>query len=133
MATDKSATGTEAEMDELCAIIDKALGYPRPGVHGGGGIHVPMPATWDGQGPTPPGWTKRATTPWVASATDAAAPLSDEMATELQRGAAQARLTGAERAKLATALAGRVQVELSGRTPKAKAAEKAAEKALRDD
>lgn len=132
MAQDKSATGTEAEMDAVCAIIDKALGFPRAGTHVGGGIHVPMPETWDGQGPTPPGWTKRATTPWVASATDAAVPLSDAMAIDLQRAGAQARLTGPERATLATAIAGRSQVELNGRTPKANAVQGAAEKAGKD-
>lgn len=119
-------------MDAVCAIIDKALGFPRVGSHVGGGIHVPMPQTWDGQGATPPGWTKSATTPWVASTADAAVPLPDDMATELQRAGAQARLTGQERATLAAAIAGRSQVELDGRTPKAKAAQVAAEKTGKD-
>lgn len=105
-------------MDALVAIIDKALGYPRKAVHVGGGIHADIQETWDGQGPTPPGWTKSATAVWVASAADAAAPLPDEMATELQRGAAQARLTGPERAALATAIAGRAQVDLGTRVAK---------------
>lgn len=126
MAQDKSATGTEAEMDAICVIIDKALGFPRAGTRVGGGIHVPMPETWDGQGPTPPGWTKRATVPWVVDATDAAVPLSDAMATELQRAGAQVRLTVQERATLAAAVAGRSQVELDGRNPKANAAAQAA-------
>jgi hypothetical protein len=128
MARDKSATGNEAAMDALSAIIDKALVFPRVGTNVGGGIHVQMPATWDGQGETPPGWTKRATTVWVASATDAAVPLSDAMATELQRAGAQARLTGPERATLAAAIASRTDAELDGRTPKAEAARQAAEK-----
>lgn len=132
MAKDKSATGTEAEMDSVLVIIDKALGFPKPGQHVGGGIHVPMPQTWDGQGATPPGWTKSVSAVWVASATDAAIPLSDTLAADLQGAPAQARLTGQERATLATAIAGRSQVELDGRTPKAKAAQGAAGKTGQD-
>jgi hypothetical protein len=132
MAKDKSATGTESEMDAVRVVIDKALGFPKAGQHVGSGIHVPMPQTWDGQGPTPPGWTKSASSVWVASATDAAIPLSDALAAELQGAPAQARLTGSERATLATAIAGRSQVELDGRTPKASAAQGAAGKAGQD-
>jgi hypothetical protein len=113
-------------MDAVCVIVDKALGFPRAGVHVGGGIHVPMPGAWDGQGPTPPGWTKRATTPWVASATDAAVPLPDVMAADLQLPAAQARLTGQEKTTLAAAVAGRSLVEFDGRIPKASAVQGAA-------
>lgn len=132
MAKDKSATGTEAQMDALRATVDKALGFPRSGRHVGGGIHVPMPDTWDGQGPTPPGWTKNATAVWVASATDAAVPLSDDMATELQKPESQARLTAPERATVTAAIAGRSDVELNGRTPKANAAQGAAGKTGKD-
>lgn len=108
-------------MDAARAIIDKALGYPKPGEQRGGGIHVPMPPTWDGTGPTPPGWTKNATAVWVASATDAALPLSDAVAAELQKPEAQARLAPAERTALSVAIAGRADVELSGRLSKAEA------------
>jgi len=65
-------TGTEAACDSVAAVVDKALGYPKKGTHVGGGIHVDMPATWDGQGATPPGWTKRHTTVYTASPSDAA-------------------------------------------------------------
>lgn len=119
-------------MDALVATIDKALGYPKPGVRVGGGIHVPMPDTWDGTGPTPPGWTKSASAVWVASPTDAAVPLSDSVAAELQRPDSQARLTGSERAAIAVAIAGRSDIELGDRTPKAKAVQGAAEKAKAD-
>lgn len=119
-------------MDALVVTIDKALGYPKPGVRVGGGIHVPMPDTWDGTGATPPGWTKSASAVWVASPTDAAVPLSDALAAELQSPEAQAKLTGPERAAVATAIAGRSNVELNDKTPKAKAVQVAAEKAKTD-
>jgi hypothetical protein len=119
-------------MDALCVIIDKALGFPRAGTPVGGGIHVPMPQTWDGQGATPLGWTKRATAVWVASASDAAVPLSDQMAAELQGATAQARLTAQERTTLAAAIAGRTQVELENRSPKANAAQGATEETRKD-
>jgi hypothetical protein len=121
------ATGTEAQMDALSAVVDKALGFPMRGTNVGGGQHVVSPETWDGTGETPLGWTKSATAPWTASATDAVLPIPDDLVTELQRPAAQVRLTGGERATLATAIAARTAVVLDGRTPKARAAEKAAE------
>jgi len=49
--------GTEEECEELARILDKADGGPKRGVHVGGGIHVPMPAQWDGEGEVPIGWT----------------------------------------------------------------------------
>lgn len=114
----KSTTGTEASMDALSATIDKALDFPRVGIHVGAGPHVTMPLTWNGQGATPLGWTRRATTVWVTSATDCALPLPDEMAALLQGEPAQSRLTPQERATITAAIASRSQVNLEGRSPK---------------
>jgi hypothetical protein len=49
--------GTEALARETERNQDKLLAYPKRGVHINGGIHGPMPDTWDGVGPVPPGWT----------------------------------------------------------------------------
>lgn len=123
----RTASGTEAQMDALRVLVDKALAYPRKGTHVGRGPHVAMPDTWDGTGPTPLGWAKSATVPWVASASDAVLPIPDDLAAELQGAPAQARLTGPERASVASAIAGRGSTVLDGRTPKANAAQGAAE------
>lgn len=50
-------TDTKATLQTAVALENKTLGYPLKGVHVGPGPHVPMPATWDGVGPVPPGWT----------------------------------------------------------------------------
>ncbi len=116
----KCAQGLEATNDALNAIVNKALGYPKIGTRLGGGIHVPMPPTWDGQGATPPGWTKQVVANYVASALDSALPLPDALVAQLQAGPAQALLSAAEQLTLATAIAARVTVDLDagGRVPK---------------
>lgn len=114
----KVATGTEAQMVALQDVIDKALGYPRKGVSIGTIRRLDIPETWDGTGPTPPGWTKTATNPWVLTATDAVLPIPDELATELQAPPAQARLTAAERAAVTAAISSRGSTVLDGRAPK---------------
>lgn len=48
---------TEALARETERALDKLLGGPKKGVRVGGGIHVPMPDSWDGTGPVPIGWT----------------------------------------------------------------------------
>lgn len=45
------------DRDAAGMILDKAHALPVPGVHVGRGPHVDMPATWDGNGPVPIGWT----------------------------------------------------------------------------
>lgn len=52
-------TLTDTKTNCLTAVVleNKVLGFPLVGVHVGGGIHVDMPATWDGNGLVPPGWT----------------------------------------------------------------------------
>lgn len=119
----KSAAGTEAEMSALQVVIDKALGFPRKGTHvGGRGVYVNMPDTWDGTGPTPPGWAASATVPWVATPLDAVLPLPDDIAAELQAVPVQARLSASERLSISSAIASRPAVVLDGRTPKTAAA-----------
>lgn len=120
----KCASGTEAASDALVAIIDKALAYPKKGTRVGGGRHAAMPETWDGQGRTPPGWTKHAVANWVASAASAVVPITDDMATLLQRPAALARLNAGEQTVLLTAIAARsdVDTEAGEFRPKASAA-----------
>ncbi len=122
----RCATGTEAANDALNDVVSKAMALPAAGAHIGGGRHVDMPQTWDGQGATPPGWTKRATANYVINASTAALPLEDSLVTILQGGQAQARLTGPEIATLAQAIAGRVTVDLDagGYVPKASAVAK---------
>lgn len=124
----RSVTGTEAECDDIVTLVDKALGYPKRGTHIGPGRHVTMPATWDGTGATPPGWAKRHVQNWVASAADAAVPLSDDDVALLAAPESQARLTVAERARLAAKTNSRSNVEIEGRNPKANAAVAAARK-----
>ena len=108
----KCAQGTEGAGDSLVAIINKALGYPKRGSHIGGGVHVTMPASWDGSGATPPGWTKQATANWVAAALDAAVPISDALATELQLPANLALLSAGEQTTLLAAISARANVDL---------------------
>ncbi len=124
----KSVSATEASNDALNAIVSKALGYPVIGVNIGNGPHVAMPPTWNGSGQCPPGWTKQAIANYVASPASAALPIPDTLATQLQAGPAQARLTGPEQATLAAAIAGRslVDLDVGGLLPKASAAAKVA-------
>lgn len=55
-----SAAIFAARLDaRACRVrIDRLLGLPAAGIHIGGGRHVPMPASWDGSGLTPFGWTR---------------------------------------------------------------------------
>lgn len=123
----KAAQGTEVANDALNPIVSKAMGLPKVGTHIGGGTHVTMPSTWDGQGAIPPGWTKQAVAVYVASALDTALPLPDSLVSILQGGPAQSLLTAPEIATLAAAISGRVTVDLdAGYVPKANAAQAAA-------
>ncbi len=91
-------------------LQDKLLGYPSAGVRVGSGIHVDMPATWNGTGSPPPGWTSylgssiaHPTLPQVAAILD------PDAGTALGNGRA-ARLTGPERAALAADIAAGLEV-----------------------
>lgn len=132
--SEKCSVGTEAANDALNAIVNKALGYPKRGTPVGGGIFPVIPETWDGQGPVPFGWTKQAVAVYVASATDSALPMPDDVVAQLQAGPAQARLSGAEKGLLTTAIAGRAvkDLETGGYSPKANAVQVAAEKTGKD-
>jgi hypothetical protein len=47
---------TLAQANELRAAMSKVAPTPEKGAHVGGGRHVKMPETWDGNGKVPPGW-----------------------------------------------------------------------------
>jgi hypothetical protein len=49
--------GTQSDCSAVSAARDKLLGPPVKGVHVGGGIHVAMPESWNGDGDVPLGWT----------------------------------------------------------------------------
>ena len=54
MANVRSVTSTISQAARTAELCDKALGYPKPGVNIGGGIHVIIPVTFsDGA----PGWS----------------------------------------------------------------------------
>jgi hypothetical protein len=98
---------TEASADSLSATVDLIYGWPQPGVRVGGGGHVTMPPTWNGQGATPPGWTKRQDAVWLKSASDCWYPMPDNI---VALAAASGNLTGPQKASIASAGAGRVDV-----------------------
>lgn len=109
--------GTEAACRTTNALVSKALVYPQVGSHVGGGLHVNMPPTWDGQGATPPGWTKQAVSVYLVDALTAALPLPDDLVALVNAAPAQARLTGLERAAFATTVLGRALVDLDAYLP----------------
>jgi hypothetical protein len=92
---------TEANADSLRAIIDQAYGYPsRPArTLGNTALPAKVPATWDGTGATPPGWTKTQVDVFRASASDAWLQLGD---TEMAR-VAQSSVSGPNKASVASA------------------------------
>jgi hypothetical protein len=108
----KCFAGSEAASDALAAILNLAMVYPKKGTHVGGGNHCSMPETWDGNGPTPPGWSKNYRAVYVASTVSAAIPISDADAAELQHPAVLARLTAQQQTTLANAIAARANVDL---------------------
>lgn len=86
-----------AARNATAGLLDKAHALPVRGTHTGGGIHVPMPETWDGNGPVPPGWTSH-----QAHRND---PLATVWLPEPETQTKLARLTVGERAQLAAARA----------------------------
>jgi hypothetical protein len=94
---------TEPAAVELEQLEDKLLSLPAKGVHIGGGIHVPMPDTWDGNGKPPMGWTSYRTSsikhPTLAQW---ATPMDAKVSTALV-GPDASKLTAAEKTKLAAA------------------------------
>lgn len=100
------AGSTEANQDKL-------LGYPLRGVQVGGGVHVPMPATWDGNGPVPLGWSSyRGSSKQHPTLTQFATPLDAECPAAMANGRRN-RLTALEQTKMSADLAAAV-VSLPG-------------------
>lgn len=104
---------TEALARETERNQDKLLQYPKKGTRVGGGKHVPMPDTWDGIGPVPPGWTsylgssvKHPTLPTWST------PIEPEVTAAMANGR-RARLTALEQTKMTADLAAAV-VSLPG-------------------
>lgn len=108
----KAFVGAERQAREAQALIDRALGYPRRGIHVGRGTHVVMPQLWDGNGEPPPGWTSTLEPVWVNG--DALIQLEDDLVD-----ATIQALPAADRAAFQAIAAARVEVEGFGsRTPK---------------
>lgn len=91
-------TGTLADCRTLATYGNKCGGYPLIGRHVGLGIHVPMPAAWDGIGVVPPGWTAYSDQSIVADRTEYVIPMEPTLdSTEL----VGTRLTVLEQTELA--------------------------------
>jgi hypothetical protein len=95
------AAATEANQDKL-------LGYPLAGVHVGGGRHVDMPATWDGTGAVPPGWTSyKGSSRQHPTLAQWATPIDPDAPAAMANGR-RARLNASEQAKMTADLAAAV-------------------------
>ncbi len=87
---------------------DKLLGYPLAGVHVGGGRHVDMPASWDGNGSVPIGWTSyKGSTRQHPTLAQWATPL-DPDATNAMANGRRSRLSALEQTKMTADLAAAV-------------------------
>ncbi len=92
------AAATEANQDKL-------LGYPLAGVHVGGGRHVDMPASWDGNGAVPIGWTSyKGSSRQHPTLAQWATPLDPECTAAMGNGR-RARLNASEQTKMTADLA----------------------------
>ena len=92
------ASGTEVVQDRL-------LGYPLRGTPVTGGIHGPIPETWDGNGAVPPGWSSyRGSSRKHPTLSQWATPV-DPDATAAMANGRRARLTAQEQTKMAADLA----------------------------
>lgn len=95
------ATTTEANQDKL-------LGYPLAGLHVGGGRHVSMPPTWDGNGAVPIGWTSyKGSTRQHPTLPQYATPIDPESTPAMANGRRN-RLNAGEQTKMAADLAAAV-------------------------
>jgi hypothetical protein len=94
---------TQPAAVELEQLEDKLLSLPAKGVHVGRGIHVPMPASWDGNGKPPMGWTSyRTSTIKHPTLSQWATPMDAKVSTALA-GPDASKLTAGEKTKLAAA------------------------------
>jgi hypothetical protein len=100
--------GTRLEAEAVETIEDKLLGYPLAGVHVGGGRHVAMPATWDGSGAVPIGWTSyKGSSRQHPTLAQFATPIDPECPAAMGNGR-RARLNASEQAKMTADLAAAV-------------------------
>jgi hypothetical protein len=100
--------GTRLEAEAVETIEDKLLGYPLAGVHVGGGRHVAMPATWDGSGSVPIGWTSyKGSSRQHPTLAQFATPLDPECPAAMGNGR-RSRLSAAEQSKMSADLAAAV-------------------------
>jgi hypothetical protein len=86
-------TGTKASVEAVQADTDTLMGYPRKGVHVGGGRHAEMPDTFI---PGAPGWTEH-------QAAVKKHPTKDEYAIELGGDVAAALADPEKRKRLSAA------------------------------
>lgn len=103
----KCLLGTDAALSPVATAVNAALGYPKKGSHIGGGIHVNMPPTWDGTGPTPPGWTSKHQALFENGLADACYPLDDATVAAV---AASATAQAADKSLVASVVASRIDV-----------------------
>jgi len=117
----KCVPGLESTNDALVIITDTAAGYPKAPSASTTGSHPPIQQSWNGQGPTPVGWSRHFTANWTKGALDAQVPISDTEAAALQTPSALANLNAGQITTLTTAILARVEVDLGaqGYVPKA--------------
>lgn len=94
------------------AVIDRALGFPKPPIRVGEGPWGPIPETWDGVGDCPPGWASSYGGVVVGGTVEL--PLPDSVVEELQTPQAQARMTPGERGLVTAWIASRTLKNLTG-------------------
>jgi type IV secretory pathway protease TraF len=101
---------SRAEAAAVEQTQDKLLGYPRVGVHVGGGVHVAMPATWDGTGSVPVGWTSYRGSGRQHPVRQEFAVLVDPECTAALANGRRARLTAQEQTKMAADVAAAIEL-----------------------
>jgi hypothetical protein len=97
-------TGTRADCETIRASRVKLIGPPTKGVRVGGGIHVPMPATWDGAGDVAIGWTGYQGEKLEAGSTWSVDPGGNECDAALKTVDADTKLTVQEKTLLQSAV-----------------------------
>ena len=103
---------TRSEATSVAQTQDKLLAYPQKGARAGGGIHVPMPDTWDGTGAVPPGWSSHtASVRQHPVNTEFAVPVNAECVPALANGR-RVRLTAQEQTKMAADVAAAVDLPI---------------------
>lgn len=69
--------GTAIQCADLSRILNLAYGFPSRGTQKQGQLPAFVPATWNGSGATPAGWTKKRLPTFGATALDARVEYSD--------------------------------------------------------